>query len=95
MEAKIELFEISEGVILQFLYVPKGYKLTKYTLENHKTHYLGKLNSFNRIKLLERWKKDSGCLVEAFTKALKSKGWDFDKFPNPTAMVAIHESKYK
>jgi len=89
LEAKIELIEISDGVIFQFVYIPKGYKLKKCTLENHKVHYLGKLNSFNRIKLMEKWRKDNGCLVAAFTKLLKQKGWDFDKFPNPVTTVAI------
>ena len=90
LETKLELVEISEGVIFQFVYIPKGYKLKSYTLENHKTHYLGKLNSFNRIKLLDKWKNENGCLVTAFTKVLEARGWDFTKFPNPVATVAIH-----
>jgi len=89
-EARVELVEVSDGVIFTFIYVPKGYKMKSHTLENHKTHYLGKLNSFNRIKLMHRWKTKNGCLVKAFTKILKSRGWDFDRFPNPTASVAIH-----
>ena len=89
-ETKLELVEISNGVIFQFIYIPKGYILKSFTLENHKTHYLGRLNSFNRIKLLDKLKKDNGCLVLAFTKLLKTRGWDFDKFPNPVATVAIH-----
>ena len=88
MESKIELIEIAEGVIIQFVYVPKGYQLKTLVLEEHTTRYLGKLNSFNRIKLLENLKVNNGCLVTAFTNLLKSKGWDFEKFPNPAASVS-------
>jgi len=90
LETRLEFVDVSEGVIFLFIYVPKGYELKSYTLENHKIHYLGKLNSFNRIKLMDKWKTKNGCLVKAFTKALKAKGWDFNRFPNPAASVAIY-----
>ncbi len=92
-ESKLELVEISEGVIMQFVYIPKGYKFKTHTLENHKTHYLGKLNSFNKIKLLDKWKEENGCLVAAFTKVLEARGWDFIKFPNPVATIAIYQGE--
>jgi len=89
MESKIELINISDDVMLVFLYVPKGYKQTKFTLTRYETKCIGHLNSFNRIKILSHLKKENKCLVSEFRKVLMSRGWDFAIYPNPTCTIAV------
>ena len=83
----IQLIEITPKLIFMFIYVPDGYAVTGLLMEGHTGKKLGKLNSFNRIKLMSHWKEESGCLVKVFTKILLKKGWDFNKHPNPTAIA--------
>lgn len=89
-ESKMEIIDINEDVHMLFVYVPDGYKFQSHKHEGHKTKYLGKLNSFNRIKLLEHW-KSQGCLVKLFTEVLKNRNWDFEKYPNPSASIFYRE----
>lgn len=87
IETKIEVITITDEVTIHFLYVPEGYKFKKIVMEHHRTKLIGKLKQFNRIKLLASWKKENGDLVKLFSEALEKRGWDFKKFPNPTAYV--------
>lgn len=87
MEYKVEIVAITNNFALQFVHIPKGYKYKSSNFEESETRYLGKLNNFNRLKLIEHWKQDNTCLVESFTKVLEKKGWDFNKFPNPIAII--------
>lgn len=93
-ESKMEIIDINDDFHLLFVYVPKNYKFSSHKLEGHKTKYLGKLNSFNRIKLLENWKFQQGCLVKFFTEVLKNRNWDFEKYPNPSASVFYRETSF-
>jgi len=94
IESKVEFITLSEKAMLQFVYIPVGYKVSKWTLENHKVYKVGLLNSFNKIKLISHWKtKEHNCLVKVFTEQLEKQGWDFNKFPNPTAYMAIYEGR--
>jgi len=90
METKIEIFTLDKLFNLYFIYVPKGYKTKSITMEQHKSRQLGRLKSFNRIKLLEHWKKQHGDLVKFFTSALENRGCDFDKYPNPIAFLTMY-----
>jgi len=89
-ESKMEIVDINEDVHILFVYVPDRYKFKSHKLEDHKTKYLGKLNSFNRIKLLEHW-RSQGCLVKLFTEVLKNRNWNFEKYPNPSASIFYRE----
>lgn len=90
MESKIEIVGISKELSIHFIHVPDGYSISKLNLSDHKTEVLGRLNQFNRLKYLKKWKEENGNLVHLFTNVLKSKGWDFEKFPNPVAYAAYY-----
>lgn len=92
LETKLEIIQISDVISIHFLYIPEGYTFKKITMDNHKTKLIGKLKQFNRLKLLSNWKEANGDLVKLFTEALEKKGWDFKKFPNPTAYACEYIS---
>lgn len=81
---------ISKEIAVQFIYAPSGYNVIKYSLEGHTMKKIGRLNSFNKLKSLNPWRKH-GNLVELFTKLLKAEKWDFKKFPNPYAFLVIYD----
>ena len=87
-ETKMEIISIDENLSIHFIYVPHGYAISKLTMEKHVTQVIGRLKHLNRVKILKSWKKDNGDLVKAFTEILKSRGWDFDKFPDPVAYAS-------
>lgn len=88
IDTKYEIISINEKLSLHFVYVPEGFEISKIDLSEHETKKLSRLKNLNRVKLLSHWKKQNGCLVKCFEKILKSKNWDFDKFPNPTVFAA-------
>ncbi len=90
IDTKVEIVEIDERVAIHFVYVPEGYNISKLSLADHETKVIGRLKQFNRIKLLQKWRKDNGNLVETFTKILEKRGWDFNQFPNPIAYATYY-----
>jgi hypothetical protein len=90
IKTKMEIISINDKLSIHFLYVPKDYDITKLTFEQHKTRIIGRLNQFNRIKILECWKKDNVNLVKIFTRILQKRGWNFDLFPNPVAYISYY-----
>ena len=88
-EAKIETIEIDKDTLMTFIYVPKGYKVSSYKIENANSFPIGYLNNFNRIKKIAKWKTEKcSDLVAVFKITLKNRNWDFVKFPNPYAFVS-------
>jgi hypothetical protein len=87
METKISIIPLNEIYSIQFIYIPKGYVVKSQKIENHKVHKIGKLNSFNRIKILENWRKQIPNLKEHFTEILQKNGFDLKEFPNPLAFL--------
>lgn len=85
---KIALVQISDDLILLFVWIQNDYDFTKFSLEGHITEYLGKLNSFNRIKALSALRKNNIDLVTFFKNKLISDGWDINEYPNPSCFVA-------
>lgn len=92
IEGKIQIVQFTETVCLYFIYMPDGYEFKEFKIDNHESKYIGRLKSFNRLKILEHWKEQNGCLVTAFTKLLNTYDWDFDKFPNPIAVLTMSKN---
>jgi hypothetical protein len=90
IDTKVEIVEIDERLSIHFIYVPEGYNISKLSLSDHETKVIGRLKQFNRIKMLENWKKDNVNLVKVFTNILEKRGWDFNKFPNPIAYATSY-----
>lgn len=90
MQSKIEIINITKDLSIHFVYIPDGYKMNRYILENHKIYRIGKLSFFNKSKKLEYLRKHKPDLVNFFTEELKKKGWDFNLYPDPTAVVAYY-----
>lgn len=88
LETKYEIISINENISIHFIYVPKGYEIKKNDLEGFETKKLSRLKDLNRVRLIKHWKENNSCLVKFFTEVLNKKGWDFNKFPNPTAFAA-------
>lgn len=86
MELKTVIISLTNEISMLFVYVPDGYDLSRYSIEVLEIQKIGRLNSFNRLKILKPWKKDNN-LVQLFKIALKREGWNFDKFPNPIAFL--------
>ena len=82
---KIELITVNDNLVVQFFGVPDNYELSNVGLEGFKTEKIGRLKSFNRLKLFRKQKSQGQNLVKIFTEFLNIKKWDFDKFPNPIA----------
>ena len=82
-ETKIEVVTISDDLIFQFFYVPKGFQVKECNIEGFKTEKIGNLNSFNRLKLFKKQRIRGENVVEIFKNMLKVRGWDLLKFPNP------------
>jgi hypothetical protein len=89
METHTEIIGLSKGISMLFIHVPEGYKCTEFSVENNRMEKVGKLNSFNRLKILKTWRKKDVNLVQIFTMALKIKDWDFEKYPNPFAFILV------
>ncbi len=90
IDTKVEIIEIDERFSIYFVYVPEGYNISKLSLSDHEAKVIGRLKQFNRIKMLEKWKKDNGNLVQVFTNILEKRGWDFNQFPNPIAYATSY-----
>ena len=87
MKTKISTIQLNDIYSIQFVYIPKGYVFKSHEIDNHKVHYLGKLNSFNNSKILENWRKQIPNLKEYFTEILYKNGFDLNEFPNPLAFI--------
>jgi hypothetical protein len=83
-----EIVSINDKFFIYFLSIPNDYEISNFKVEHHKTHIIGRLNQFNRIKVLKNWKKEYGCLVKLFKEVLEKRGWDFREYPNPVALAA-------
>jgi hypothetical protein len=83
----VEIIGISKEFAIKFIYVPNGYSITKFNFEGHRMDKIGKLNSFNRLKILKSWRQKNNNLVKLFTELLLKKDWDFIKYPNPMAFL--------
>ena len=92
-KAVVELIELSSTSFILFSSIPDGYNVTGSTLENHIFQRLGKLKSFNRIKVLEKWRSQHGDIYKIFKDALISRNWDFEKYPNPDAFISIYKDE--
>lgn len=88
METAYEIVSITKELSLHFVFIPDGYELKKFELSEHSTKKISRLKDLNRVKMLNHWKKENGCLVKAFEEILKRRNWNFDKFPNPMVFLA-------
>lgn len=90
LSSKIEIVSIDDKFSIHFISIPEGYMVTNLNLELHKTWLIGRLNQFNRVKLLKPWRKGNKDLVAFFTDILQKRDWDFIKFPNPIAFASYY-----
>jgi hypothetical protein len=86
---KTEIVQVTDNLCIQFIYVPEDHRVSNLEVEGHETCFIGRLNQFNRIKLLQNWKNHHGDLERIFTAVLSSRGWDFNEFPNPGAFFLL------
>ncbi len=84
---QMEIISLTKDVSIAFIHATDGHRVNSFTVEQHRTEYIGKLKSFNRLKCLKQWKKNNGDLVKAFIKILNKKDWDFVQWPNPDAYL--------
>ena len=84
-ETKIEVITINDNLVFQFFYIPEGFQVSECNLEGFRTEKIGRLNSFNRLKIFRKNRANGEDMVKGFTELLSKKGWDFSKFPNPIA----------
>lgn len=89
-EVKMEIVGIDDKLSIHFLYIPKDFNIKSLNFDHHKTQIIGRLNQFNRIKILKKQKEDNGDLVKLFTEILQKRGWDFESFPNPVAYATYY-----
>ena len=84
-KTKIEVITINDNLVFQFFHIPVGFHIKKVGLDGFKTQKIGRLKSFNRLKLFKKNRIKGEDVVKGFTELLTKKGWDFSKFPNPMA----------
>ena len=84
-ETKIEVITINDNLIFHFFYIPDEFSVKEVNLDGFKTQKIGRLKSFNRLKLFKKHSAKGEDVVKGFTELLTQKGWDFSKFPNPIA----------
>jgi hypothetical protein len=53
-EVKMEIVGIDDKLSIHFLYIPKDFNIKSLNFDHHKTQIIGRLNQFNRIKILKK-----------------------------------------
>jgi len=90
------IIDIADGILIFFIGTAENQVCTSSSIEGMKSIRLGLLNSINRNKALAQHPSFKTVdRKDLFTKALKNRKWNFDKFPNPTAFLAISKELLK
>lgn len=91
MEGAVRQIKINDLVTMHFVYVPENMHISNVAIDGHTCDIIGRLKSFNRLKVLKPWKEKYPNLVKTFTDTLIGMEWDFEKHPNPVMFLTRYE----